>query len=243
MTRPFICGASPYGDLLCEGDICGEEVVVLRVGGNRLVNLALPNAPLGLPMFKMAEASLELIKGSERADIRDLGVGSVFASRRIEGAQELTWSSAQGWPEETMAMLLLIDLWIQNEDRSLSELGGNPNLLVEQIAPLSSDDPEGALWANQPRRKMLWAFDFNLALDEDFSRARFFELHVFGGMLKSWPESFRERMEPQFNESVRIRESVFRFGEVRTILTSRPKELNEELFRRYVRMEETATIN
>ncbi len=40
-----------------------------------------------------------------------------------------------------------------------------------------------------------------------------------------------------FNESVRIRESVFRFGEVRTILTANPRNLAEELFARYVRME------
>ncbi len=43
-----------------------------------------------------------------------------------------------------------------------------------------------------------------------------------------------------FNESVRIRESVFRFGEVRTILTVNPQSLGEELFARYVRMEEPA---
>ena len=40
-----------------------------------------------------------------------------------------------------------------------------------------------------------------------------------------------------FNESVRIRESVFRFGEVRTILTPNPWNLPEALFARYVRME------
>lgn len=40
-----------------------------------------------------------------------------------------------------------------------------------------------------------------------------------------------------FNETVRIRESVFRFGEVRTILTANPKGLSHELFHRYVRME------
>jgi hypothetical protein len=43
-----------------------------------------------------------------------------------------------------------------------------------------------------------------------------------------------------FNELVRIRESVFRFGEVRTILTATPQEVAEEVFARYVRMEEPA---
>ncbi len=40
-----------------------------------------------------------------------------------------------------------------------------------------------------------------------------------------------------FNETVRIRKSVFRFGGIRTILTDEPENLAEELFRRYVRME------
>jgi len=40
-----------------------------------------------------------------------------------------------------------------------------------------------------------------------------------------------------FNETVRIRESVFRFGGIRTILTDEPENLAGELFRRYVRME------
>ena len=40
-----------------------------------------------------------------------------------------------------------------------------------------------------------------------------------------------------FNEIVRRRESLFRFGEVRTILTEDPRHLGDELFSRYVRME------
>lgn len=40
-----------------------------------------------------------------------------------------------------------------------------------------------------------------------------------------------------FGEIVRHRESMFRFGEVRTILTDDPRNLVDELFARYVRME------
>jgi hypothetical protein len=39
-----------------------------------------------------------------------------------------------------------------------------------------------------------------------------------------------------FNETVRMRESVFRFGEPRTIMTNNPKELVDDLFARYVQM-------
>lgn len=39
-----------------------------------------------------------------------------------------------------------------------------------------------------------------------------------------------------FNETVRIRESILRFGEPRTIMTDNPKELVDKLFARYVEM-------
>lgn len=194
MTRPFLCGAE-FAEYYVKGAYAGKNSLCCEWVANRLVNLALPSASLRVPMFRMGEVPQALIEGSGRADVRDLGSGRVFTSLRIDDGQELTWSSAQGLPEETRALLLLLDLWIQNEDRSLSEFGGNPNLLVTQIPPLSDDDPEGALWVDQPRREMLWAYDYNLAFDPDFSRERFFGAHVFGGMLRQWPEGFRERME------------------------------------------------
>lgn len=208
-TRPFVCRGDSWGTYYVKGAFAGKRSLCCEWVAHRLVQRVLPNAPLGVPMFKMAEVSRALIQGSARKDARDLGEGQVFASWRIEGGQELHWSAAQGWPEETMALLLLMDLWIQNEDRSLSELGGNPNLMVEQIPPLPDDDPEGALWKDQPRREMLWAYDFNLAFDEDFSRERFFGAHVFGAALKQWPEGFRERMEPNLRDGLHEVRSIF----------------------------------
>ena len=44
-----------------------------------------------------------------------------------------------------------------------------------------------------------------------------------------------------FNELTRRRESLLRFGEVRTILTDAPESLPADLYRRYVRMERPQT--
>lgn len=44
----------------------------------------------------------------------------------------------------------------------------------------------------------------------------------------------------EFNELVRPRQNLFRFGEVRTALTVDPRNFSEELFHRYVRMEAAA---
>jgi hypothetical protein len=215
MTRPFVCRGDDLMTYYVKGAYAGRLSLCCEWVANRLVNRVLPSAPLGVPLFTMAEVPEALIEGSARKDARDLGSGQVFASLRMEGGQELNWSAAQGWPEETMALLLLLDLWLQNEDRSLSALGGNPNLLVEQIPPLRDDDPEGALWKDQPRREMLWAYDFNLAFDEDFSRERFFGAHVFGEALHQWPEGFRERMEPRLRAAL---------NEVRAIFAELPLE-------------------
>lgn len=215
MTRPFVCRGDDWLTYYVKGAYAGRRSLCCEWVANRLVNRVLPSAPLGVPLSTMAEVPEALIEGSARKDARDLGKGLVFASLRMEGGQELNWSAAQGWPEETMALLLLLDLWLQNEDRSLSALGGNPNLLVEQIPPLPNEDPEGALWKDQPRREMLWAYDFNLAFDEDFSRERFFGAHVFGEALRQWPEGFREQMDPRLRAAL---------AEVRTIFAELPLE-------------------
>jgi len=196
MTRPFVCRAAPL-TYYVKGAYAGQRSLCCEWVANRLVRTVLQGLPLSVPPFAMAEVPVALIQGSVRKDARELGAGLAFASFRIEGGQELSWSSAHGWPEETMAALLLVDLWLQNEDRSLSALGGNPNLLVEQIPPLSEDDAEGALWKDQPRREMLWAYDFNLAFDEDFNRERFFGSHVFAASLRAWPDGFHKAMEPR----------------------------------------------
>ena len=160
-TRPFICRGDDLGTYYVKGAYAGKRSLCCEWVANRLFWLAAPpNAPLSPPWFKMGEVPEALIRGSARKDILDVGAGMVFASGLIDDGQELTWSAAQGWPEETMALIVLMDLWLQNEDRSLSAMGGNPNLLVTQIPPLPDDDPEGALWKDQPRRSEGWHFGY-----------------------------------------------------------------------------------
>ena len=218
-TRPFFCSAESgqgYRLTCCvKGAYAGKNSLCCEWVASRLARFLLDVEDLSLPDFWMAEVPQELISASARPDIHDLGAGPAFASMLMVGGQELTWSAAQDWTEQTMAALLLIDLWLQNEDRSLSEHGGNPNLLVEGILRVTDviPDPMGARveWAGN----RLWLYDFNLAFDEDFNRERFFKVHVFGGMLKAWPEGFRERME------VRMREAL---GQVRSIFSELPLE-------------------
>lgn len=205
-TRPFFCSADTgmgYRMTYCvKGAYAGKNSLCCEWVASSLAHLLVDGDALALAPFRMAEVPPELIRASARADIQDLGEGWVFASLLIAGGQELTWSEAQNWSDETKATLLLLDLWLQNEDRILSDHGGNPNLLVEQIYRVTDEIPGGTRTRVEHGGKQLWAFDFNLAFDEDFSRERFFGAHVFGSMLKEWPEGFRTRMEPRMKKSL-----------------------------------------
>jgi len=84
------------GTFYVKGDFAGKNSLCCEWIAHRLVQRMLPNAPLGIPMVTMAEVSHTLIQGSARKDARELGEGLAFASLRIEDAQELHWSAAQG---------------------------------------------------------------------------------------------------------------------------------------------------
>ena len=208
-TRPFVCRDDTGRTWYVKGAYAGLRSLSCEWVAHRLAWQLLSGDLPGVPEFRMAEVPDALITGSERPDAHELGGGLVFVSLEIEGGQELHWAGAQGWPEETMAMILLLDLWLRNEDRSLSALGGNPNLLVTQIPTGPAGSHNRALTQEKPGRRKLWAYDFNLAFDEDFSRERFFGAHVFGGALWQWPEGFRERMEPRLRAALHEVGTIF----------------------------------
>jgi len=198
MTRPFICAAGST-EYFVKGAYAGMNSLCCEWVANRLAGLIALESPLVVPDFRMAMVPRLLIAASGRADIADLGEGMVFASQTIHDVREPTVVRVETMPEEVMAQLLLLDLWLQNEDRSLTELGGNPNLLVPRV-PSATGKPED---------ERLWAYDFNLAFDEDFNRERFFGAHVFGRMLERWPDGFCERMEPRLKVALEEVPTIF----------------------------------
>ena len=77
---------------------------------------------------------------------------------------------------EWRARVLLFDWWIQHEDRILSPLGGNPNLLTTGGDPV---DP--------------WLIDHHSAFDRDFGAAIFWKSHVFSNARSIWTKAWRKR--------------------------------------------------
>lgn len=103
----------------------------------------------------------EIIEADLTGDYLDLGSGPVFASRRIN-AMNLTRTHLRQVPQSLRRDILVFDWWIHNADRTLTEIGGNPNLL----------------WV-PAQAAALVMIDHNLAFDPDFNEEEFLQLHVF----------------------------------------------------------------
>ena len=93
--------------------------------------------------------------------IEALHAGPAFGSLHVENGVSLPPVAVHSVPEPLRQKILLFDWWIQNEDRILSELGGNVNLL----------------W--NPNGRRLTIIDHNNAFDNDFDESEFFQNHVF----------------------------------------------------------------
>lgn len=183
MTLPFLGRGDDDRLYYLKGRYAGLHSLCCEwIAGNLARAMELP-----VPDFAIAEVPETLVAGSDRTDIGDLGAGLVFASARLGGAREITWPEAQDCTVQTQALVLLFDWWVQNEDRKLSALGGNPNLLMT---------------ANEKQPDKLWVFDFNLAFDADFSVARFREEHLFAALLKEWPPGFRASIEARMHAAL-----------------------------------------
>ena len=117
---------------------------------------------LGLPVapFVIVDVPESLIRLRSREDVGDLGAGLAFGSRKLE-LMELTISHLDYVSDELQCDVLAFDWWVRNADRTLSEVGGNPNLF----------------WDVKNRK--LVVIDHNQAFDSGFSVDEFIDLHVF----------------------------------------------------------------
>ncbi len=172
VLRPFLCRGSDGEIYFVKGRGAGGRDLVAEYVGARLGTI------LGLPIpaFSIVEVSASLVNGSDLEGIWELGPGPAFGSMRVEFAQELGPSTAVRVTPELQARVLLFDWWIRNEDRTLTDRGGNPNLAWDMAG------------------SELVVFDHNLAFDDEFDGRRFQDSHAFRERLFEFSDStFRRR--------------------------------------------------
>lgn len=173
VLRPFLCRGSDRQLYYVKGHGAGPRSMICEYLCAHLgAQLELP-----IPRFEVLEVPARLVEASDLEGIEDLGGGLAFGSQQVSETLELSLSRVKRVPEELRRKVLAFDWWIQNEDRYLTERGGNPNLL----------------W--QVEGGGLVVFDHNMAFDPEFSVQCFREGHAFAGVLSAFAEpDFQEQM-------------------------------------------------
>ena len=158
MTRPFICRGEDGFVYFVKGRGAGRRSLICEwIAGQLALRLDLPVAP-----FELVHLPEELLSIAMRDDLDDLGAGLAFGSRRIS-VVELTVSHLEHVPDETQRDVLAFDWWVCNSDRSLSGVGGNPNLFWDI------------------KKERLVVIDHNQAFDPSCSVGEFRDVHAFWG--------------------------------------------------------------
>ncbi len=141
---------------ICKGkELTPSEKVNEFIGANLALQFGLP-----IPPFGLMNIPNEIIQYDN--ELKDsLGGGWVFASQYIENSQILTYNQISQVPSIIQRDILLFDCWVQNEDRTLTALGGNPNLLWENL------------------NETLYVIDHNMILDAEWNEDNTKTLHPF----------------------------------------------------------------
>jgi hypothetical protein len=105
----------------------------------------------------------------------DLGAGVGFGSEAVSNVDELQYLFIEQVDPLLRAKILLFDWWVCNGDRTLTEYGGNVNLL----------------WSHRDLK--LHVIDHNLAFD-DHRSDDIWIYHVFRDSIKEWTPSFQNDM-------------------------------------------------
>ena len=180
ITRPFLCRGDDGYLYYVKGAGAGRKALISEwLAGQIGKRLGLP-----IPDFNLAAIPENLIKGSARDDILELGHEVGFASRMVENVDELNYLHVGQVEPAMRAKILLFDWWTANGDRTLSEHGGNPNLL----------------WVHRDHK--VHVIDHNLAFDET-ALTEFWSQHIFAADRGLWTTQFREQIRPSMQDALR----------------------------------------
>lgn len=157
VTKPFYCRCEDGRFYFVKGNGAGKQSLIAEYVGSQLAH------SFGLPVadFEIVEVPQELIKWCGRDDANELGAGLAFGSKALPYVQEFSMAHMDQVDAQLRKDVVVFDWWIHNADRTLTEKGGNPNLLWDQ------------------QHSKLAVIDHNQAFEIDFDALRFSELHVF----------------------------------------------------------------
>ncbi|TGN96922.1 HipA family kinase [Burkholderia sp. USMB20] len=185
-TRPFHCRGDDGRLYYVKGHDAGPRSLVSEWLASNMARA------FGLPVadFRVVEVP-EMLRYAGLADFADLGSGLAFGSVEHENVAELTLSNIRKIPAAVRQDIVVFDWWVRNEDRYLTDRGGNPNLLWDVA------------------HQKVVVMDYNLAFDETFNEGQFLEGHAFSS---DWNDVYQDWIaKPAFEQ--RMQNALERFEE------------------------------
>ncbi len=171
-TEPYLCRGDNGLVYFVKGRaLPRREIVAEWIAANLGAAIGLK-----LPPFDLAEVPPELVAPPLGAWLSSLGAGYAFASERVE-ATELTLHHADVMSGDERALIAAFDYWVRNMDRTLSQDGGNPNLL----------------WKPATEGGEVCVIDHNLAFERAFAVDEFVATHIFRDDFKLLASDFLAR--------------------------------------------------
>ena len=185
VTNPFLCEGADGTRYWAKGNNAGKRALCCEwLAGCLAQKIGLP-----LPSFAVLRVPKEILDNCMGQSFAELGSGLVFGSCHIDGAQEIGFEDAMTVMRkqpELADQTLVFDWWIRNEDRTLGEKGGNPNILI------------------RVNDRQMHIIDHNIAFDRKWDEGRFFAGHVFSSrrntLVPNWLLAFRDTLRQGYTE-------------------------------------------
>ncbi|KWZ43431.1 hypothetical protein WS72_11540 [Burkholderia savannae] len=183
-TRPFHCRGDDGRLYYVKGHDAGQRSLVSEwLASNMAKAFGLPIAD-----FRVVEVP-GMLKIAGLSDFDDLGEGLAFGSVEHENVAELTMSNIRKISSAVRQDIVVFDWWVRNEDRYLTDRGGNPNLLWDVA------------------HQKVVVMDYNLAFDNTFNEGQFLVGHAFA---TDWNDVYQDWLARPAYE-LRMRQALDHF--------------------------------
>jgi hypothetical protein len=185
-TLPFHCRGADGRLYYVKGHDAGRRSLIAEWLASNMA------AAFGLPVaeFRIVEVP-EAMEYLGIPGFADLGIGFAFGSLAHENVMDLTFLNVPKVPALVRRDVAVFDWWVRNEDRTLTELGGNVNLLWDIV------------------QQDLVVIDYNLAFDDTFNEEHFRAGHVFA---TDWNDVYQDFLARPAYE-LRMQQALRRFEE------------------------------